>query len=95
MFIMCKDNEMDRFMSEQNHKTIFTETNESCNFCGKESWEVMCIIRGPDIYICDECVEKCNQIILDQSRKRRRGLIRQEMSEDREAFRKEYYHMWN
>ncbi|MEN3189408.1 MAG: ATP-dependent Clp protease ATP-binding subunit ClpX [Atribacterota bacterium] len=37
-----------------------------CSFCGKNQNEVHTIIAGPGVYICDECIEVCNDIILDK-----------------------------
>ena len=34
-----------------------------CNFCGKNQKEVKKLIAGPGVYICDECIELCNDII--------------------------------
>ena len=34
-----------------------------CNFCGKSQHEVRKLIAGPSVYVCDECVELCNDII--------------------------------
>ncbi|WP_394552289.1 ATP-dependent Clp protease ATP-binding subunit ClpX [Agromyces sp. MMS24-JH15] len=34
-----------------------------CNFCGKSQKQVQQLIAGPGVYICDECVELCNEII--------------------------------
>ncbi|XPE52244.1 ClpX C4-type zinc finger protein [Shigella flexneri] len=34
-----------------------------CFFCGKSQHEVRKLIAGPSVYICDECVELCNDII--------------------------------
>jgi len=34
-----------------------------CSFCGKSQKQVKKLIAGPGIYICDECVELCNEII--------------------------------
>lgn len=34
-----------------------------CSFCGKAQRQVLQIIAGPGVYICDECVELCNEII--------------------------------
>ena len=34
-----------------------------CSFCGKSQHEVRKLIAGPSVYICDECVELCNDII--------------------------------
>lgn len=38
-------------------------TDYYCSFCGKSQDEVNKIIAGPDVYICDECVELCKSII--------------------------------
>ena len=34
-----------------------------CSFCGKSQKQVQQLIAGPAVYICDECVELCNEII--------------------------------
>ncbi|MBG9988180.1 ATP-dependent Clp protease ATP-binding subunit ClpX [Aerococcaceae bacterium DSM 111176] len=39
-----------------------------CSFCGKSQNEVNKIIAGPDVYICDECVDLCSTIIEDELR---------------------------
>jgi ClpX C4-type zinc finger len=36
-----------------------------CSFCAKTSEQVARLIAGPGIYICDECVRLCNEILLD------------------------------
>ena len=42
-----------------------TKTSMSCSFCGKSQKEVGNLIAGPSVYICNECVEFCNDIIHD------------------------------
>ena len=37
-----------------------------CSFCGKSQKEVHKLIAGPSVYICDECVELCNDMITDE-----------------------------
>lgn len=37
-----------------------------CSFCGKSQDEVKKLIAGPTIYICDECVDLCNEIIAEE-----------------------------
>ncbi len=37
-----------------------------CSFCGKSQDEVKKLIAGPTVYICDECVELCNDIIAEE-----------------------------
>ena len=34
-----------------------------CSFCGKTQDQVKKLIAGPDVFICDECVELCNEIL--------------------------------
>jgi len=37
-----------------------------CNFCGKSQKQVRKLIAGPSVYICDECIELCNEIIEEE-----------------------------
>ena len=39
-----------------------------CSFCGKSQKQVKKLIAGPGIYICDECVELCNDIIDEETK---------------------------
>ena len=48
-----------------------TEQNIHCSFCGKSQDEVKKIVAGPGVYICNECVELCSEI------------IKQELAEDK------------
>jgi ATP-dependent Clp protease ATP-binding subunit ClpX len=47
-------------MSE--NKTLY------CSFCGKNQHEVRKLIAGPSVFVCDECVELCNDIIREEER---------------------------
>jgi len=38
----------------------------NCSFCGKNQEEVEKLIAGPDVFICDECIELCNEIVQDE-----------------------------
>ena len=40
-----------------------------CSFCGKSQKQVERLISGPHVYICEECVELCNEIIAEEARK--------------------------
>ena len=40
----------------------------SCSFCGKTQRQVTKLIAGPGVYICDECVDLCNDIIEQEVR---------------------------
>lgn len=41
----------------------------SCSFCGKSQKEVKKLIAGPGVYICDECIDLCNDIIIEEQDK--------------------------
>src|SRR5512137_2208146 len=43
--------------------------NLSCSFCGKNQKEVKKLIAGPTVYICDECIGLCNDIIDEEIEK--------------------------
>ena len=44
-----------------------------CSFCNKDQNDVRKLIAGPTVFICDECVEVCNDIIADDNRFEARG----------------------
>ena len=46
--------------SEENGKLLY------CSFCGKSQHEVRKLIAGPSVFICDECVDLCNDIIREE-----------------------------
>jgi ATP-dependent Clp protease ATP-binding subunit ClpX len=52
-------------MSDREHKTTDGKILY-CSFCGKSQHEVRKLIAGPSVYICDECVELCNDIIREE-----------------------------
>ncbi|MEQ1583621.1 MAG: ClpX C4-type zinc finger protein, partial [Candidatus Nitrotoga sp.] len=37
-----------------------------CSFCGKSQHEVRKLIAGPSVFVCDECIELCNDIIREE-----------------------------
>jgi len=41
--------------------------NLVCSFCGKSQDEVRKLIAGPTVYICDECIDLCNDIIAEET----------------------------
>ena len=47
-----------------------------CSFCNKDQNDVRKLIAGPTVYICDECVEVCNDIIADDNRYETKGAPR-------------------
>jgi ATP-dependent Clp protease ATP-binding subunit ClpX len=51
---------------DNNHSGNDTEKLLYCSFCGKSQHEVKKLIAGPSVYVCDECVELCNDIIREE-----------------------------
>lgn len=47
-------------MSDSKNQTLF------CSFCGKSQHEVRKLIAGPSVFVCNECVELCNEIIREE-----------------------------
>ncbi|MBQ0131216.1 MAG: ATP-dependent Clp protease ATP-binding subunit ClpX [Comamonas sp.] len=47
-------------------KGTTSEKNLYCTFCGKSQHEVKKLIAGPSVFICDECINLCNDIIRDE-----------------------------
>jgi len=52
-------------VSDQDHRSTDGKILY-CSFCGKSQHEVRKLIAGPSVYICDECVELCNDIIREE-----------------------------
>ncbi|MFH1262730.1 MAG: ATP-dependent Clp protease ATP-binding subunit ClpX, partial [Pseudomonadota bacterium] len=50
-----------------NRKGTEGGANLACSFCGKSQKEVKKLIAGPTVYICDECIELCNDIIAEEN----------------------------
>ena len=44
------------------------KTKLNCSFCGKEQANVKKLIAGPNIYICNECVDLCNDILIEEDK---------------------------
>ena len=53
-------------MSKDKDKSKEDEKLLYCSFCGKSQHEVRKLIAGPSVFICDECVELCNDIIREE-----------------------------
>ena len=52
----------DRFNKDENKPKLLY-----CSFCGKSQHEVRKLIAGPTVFVCDECVDLCNDIIREES----------------------------
>ena len=61
---------------DKNHSDNDSEKLLYCSFCGKSQHEVKKLIAGPSVYVCDECVELCNDIILEEIEEETSSAIR-------------------
>lgn len=63
-----------------------------CSFCGKSQKEVKKLIAGPGVYICDECIELCNDIIAEEREREEtsKGSLRVPKPHDIKAYLDEY-----
>jgi len=57
-----------------------------CSFCGKSQDEVKKLIAGPMVYICDECVGLCNEIIQEEIKKERLDYIKTSLPKPNEIY---------
>ena len=64
-------------MTEQTNKL-------HCSFCGKEQSKVKKLIAGPNIYICNECVDLCNDILHEETKNEKEEVF--EISKPKEIF---------
>ncbi len=53
-------------MARRNHNNNNSNNELFCSFCGKSQDEVKKLIAGPSVYICDECIQLCNEIIAEE-----------------------------
>ena len=60
---------METDIAWQARKTNGKGSDLVCSFCGKSQDEVKKLIAGPSVYICDECIELCNEIIEEEYQK--------------------------
>jgi len=59
-------------MAEDKEKSLF------CSFCGKNQHEVKKLIAGPSVFVCDECIDLCNDIIKEESKELSKDLEKAE-----------------
>ncbi|HCO9194084.1 TPA: carboxylate--amine ligase [Escherichia coli] len=62
--VLRREKDLKQLMSGETSKT-WTSGEETiyCSFCNKSQYEVTKVIAGPSVYICNECVDLCNEII--------------------------------
>lgn len=51
-----------------NNDNDYTSSERVCSFCGKPQNDVKKLIAGPSVFICDECIELCNDILTEEAR---------------------------
>ena len=49
------------------------ETEICCSFCGRTQDEVARLIEGPGVFICDNCIEFCSSLLLDDENSAKRS----------------------
>jgi ATP-dependent Clp protease ATP-binding subunit ClpX len=67
-----------------------TGDNLFCSFCGKNQKEVKKLIAGPAVYICDECIQLCGEIIEEETEKDAQKLVHSLLPKDIKAKLDEY-----
>src|SRR3546814_8895604 len=50
-----------------------------CSFCNKSQHEVRKLIAGPSVFICDECIDLCNDIVREEAQEATREAVRNEL----------------
>ena len=68
---MYLDTKKGKLMNEKNNK----KQNLLCSFCDKNQHEVKKLIAGQNVFICDECIELCNDIIANDDENKKSGNI--------------------
>ena len=61
-FASCRGSEMSKVGGSDSKNALY------CSFCGKSQHEVRKLIAGPTVFICDECVELCMDIIREENK---------------------------
>ena len=59
----------------------------SCSFCGKAQNQVIKLIAGPGVYICDECIDLCNDIMRNEVGKAHEPVLDAEIEQAARAAR--------
>jgi ATP-dependent Clp protease ATP-binding subunit ClpX len=50
-------------------KKTATPSGITCSFCGKKQEEVSKVVVGPEVYICNECVQVCNEVLVEEGKR--------------------------
>jgi ATP-dependent Clp protease ATP-binding subunit ClpX len=73
----CQLEQSKSFMPEK--KGSADEKVLHCSFCNKSQHEVRKLIAGPSVFICDECIDLCNDIIVEETQEAARDAVRNEL----------------
>ena len=57
-------------MSDDKNQKTPENAQQFCSFCGKSVYEVKKLVSGPNVCICDECINLCNDIMADDKKMR-------------------------
>ncbi len=68
----------------------YTDNELRCSFCNKPQREVKKLIAGPNVYICNECVDTCNEILAEDIEKEEKGRSPLPKPKEIKAFLDEY-----
>lgn len=63
-----------------------TASNLVCSFCGKKQEEVKKLIAGPTVYICDECIELCNDIMAEELEQEEKAQVSSSVPKPKELY---------
>lgn len=61
----AEDNAYIAFLKKHGALKPYKKPALSCSFCGKQETEVKRLVAGPTVFICDECISLCNEIMAD------------------------------
>jgi ATP-dependent protease Clp ATPase subunit len=56
------------------------DNNLKCSFCGKKEDDIDMLIAGPSVYICNECIDICNNIITHEKEQRMKRQKKEKLS---------------
>lgn len=59
-------------------------SKSNCSFCGKKQGDVSKLISGPQVYICNECIDLCNEILIEEEKKEGSG---KDLGKESESFK--------
>jgi ATP-dependent Clp protease ATP-binding subunit ClpX len=69
---------------EKGGRTLVESKEVFCSFCGKSQHEVKRLIAGPSIYICNECIELCQDVLVEEDRANEQDLSESSLPKPKE-----------